>query len=130
MVVFMHLRNATDPKDKTILRPNFDTLYSSVVVDLKSSASITLPGSDRLQILKVVSAEHWIPKVTSNPGVYEIIEELVGRRYAFIIIRTQVSMQHPADIKQVGAIQDKKICQENRGEFVELKIGIGVKCLQ
>ncbi len=47
----MLFRNAMDPKDKTILRPNFDTLYSSVVVDLKSPASITLLGSDRLQIL-------------------------------------------------------------------------------
>ena len=103
----MPFRNAMDPKDKTILRPNFDTLYSSAVVDLKSPASITLPGPDRLQILEVVSAEHWIPLVTSNPGVYEITEELVGSRYAFIIIRTQVNMQDPADIKQVSAIQDK-----------------------
>ena len=75
MGVFMHFCNAMEPKDKTILRPNFDALYSSVVVDLKSAASITLPGSDRLQILEVVSAEHWIPLVTSNPGVYEITEE-------------------------------------------------------
>ena len=56
MGVFMHFRNSMDPKDKTILRPNFDTLYSSAVVDLKSPASITLPGSDRLQLLEVVSA--------------------------------------------------------------------------
>ena len=116
----MHFRNAMDPKDKTILRPNVDTLYYLAVVDLKSPASITLPGSDRLQILEVVSAEHWIPLVTSNPGVYEITEELVGSRYAFMIIRTQVNMQDPADIKQVGAIQDKiKIRQEDRGEFVQ-----------
>lgn len=122
MGVFMHFRKAMDPTDKTILRPNFDTLYSSAVVDLSSPVSITLPSSDRLQILEVVSGEHWIPLVSSNPGVYEITEEMVGSRFAFIIIRTQVNMQDPVDIKRVGVIQDEiKIRQENRGEFVQTK---------
>ena len=122
MGVFMHFRKAMDPKDKTILRPNFDTLYSAAVVDLKSSATITLPPSDRLQILEVVSAYHWIPLVTSKPGAYEITEEMVGSRFAFIIIRTQVNMQDPADIERVSRIQDEiTIHQKNRGEFVQTK---------
>ena len=122
MGVFMHLRRAMDPKDKTILRPNFDTLYSSAVVDLKSPATITLPASDRLLILEVVSADHWIPLVSSKPGVYEITEEMVGSRFAFIIIRAQVNMRDPADINQVGVIQDEiKIHQQSRGEFVQTK---------
>ena len=122
MGVFMHFRKAMDPKDRTILRPNFDTLYSAAVVDLKSPATITLPASDRLQILEVVSAYHWIPLVTSKPGVYEITEEMVGSRFAFIIIRTQVNMQDPADIERVGDIQDEiTIRQKNRGKFVQTK---------
>ena len=122
MGVFMHFRKAMDPKDRTILRPNFDTLYSAAVVDLKSPAAITLPASDRLQILEVVSAYHWIPLVTSKPGVYEITEEMAGSRFAFIIIRTQVNMQDPADIERVGDIQDEIIIrQKNRGQFVQTK---------
>ena len=39
MGVFMHLRKAMDPKDKTILRANFDTLYSMAVLDLKKSSN-------------------------------------------------------------------------------------------
>ena len=122
MGVFMHFRKAMDPKDRTILRPNFDTLYSAAVVDLKSPATITLPASDRLQILEVVSADHWIPLVSSKPGAYEITEEMVGSRFAFVIIRTQVNMQDPSDIMRVGTIQDQiTISQENRGEFVQTK---------
>ena len=122
MGVFMHFRKAMDPKDRTILRPNFDTLYSAAVVDLKSPATITLPVSDRLQILEVVSADHWIPLVSSKPGAYEITEEMVGSRFAFVIIRTQVNMQDPSDIMRVGTIQDQiTISQENRGEFVQTK---------
>ena len=122
MGIFMHFRKAMDPKDKTILRPNFDTLYSAAVIDLKSPATITLPIADRLQILEVVSAYHWIPLVTSKPGAYEITEEMVGSRFAFIIIRTQVNMQDPADIKRVGEIQDEiTISQKNRSKFVQTK---------
>ena len=122
MGVFMHLRKAMDPKDKTILRANFDTLYSMAVVDLKSPATITLPASDRLQILEVISADSWIPLESSKPGSYEITEEMVGSRFAYVIIRTQVNMQDPADIKRVGVIQDEiKIRQQDRGEFVQTK---------
>ena len=122
MGVFMHFRKAMDPNDRTILRPNFDTLYSAAVVDLRSPATITLPVSDRLQILEVVNADHWIPLVSSKPGAYEITEEMVGSRFAFVIIRTQVNMQDPSDIKRVGTIQDQiTITQQSRGEFVQTK---------
>ena len=122
MGVFMHLRKAMDPKDKTILRANFDTLYSMAVLDLTSPATITLPASDRLQILEVISSDSWIPLQSSKPGGYEITEEMVGSRFAYVIIRTQVNMQDPADIMRVGEIQDKiHISQESRGEFVQTK---------
>ena len=122
MGVFMHLRKAMDPKDKTILRANFDTLYSMAVLDLTSPATITLPVSDRLQILEVISSDSWIPLESSKPGGYEITKEMVGSRFAYVIIRTQFNMQDPADIKRVGAIQDKIIIsQESRGEFVQTK---------
>ena len=122
MGVFMHLRKAMDPKDKTILRANFDTLYSMAVLDLTSPATITLPASGRLQILEVISSDSWIPLESSKPGGYEITKEMVGSRFAYVIIRTQVNMQDPADIKRVGVIQDKiDISQESRGEFVQTK---------
>jgi len=34
MGVFMHNRKALDPKDKTVVRINFDTQYSSAILDL------------------------------------------------------------------------------------------------
>ena len=80
-----------------------------------------------MQILEVVSAYHWIPLVASKPGAYEITEEMVGSRFAFIIIRTQVNMQDPADIERVSQIQDEiTLHQKNRGEFVQTKDWAGV----
>ena len=91
--VFMHNKQAMDPADRTILRANFDTLYSFVVLDLSSPTTIVLPEIDRFQILEVVSDQHWIPLVSDRPGSYNLSREFVGSRYAFAIVRTQVNMQ-------------------------------------
>ena len=118
--VLMHNKKAMDPDDRTILRANFDTLYSFVVLDLSSPAKIVLPEIDRFQILEVVSDEHWIPLVSDRPGSYDLSRELVGSRYAFAIVRTQVNMQDAEDLKAAGEAQDKiRLVQENRGEFVK-----------
>ena len=48
-----------------------------------------------------------MPLVVSEPGSYSITEELVGTRYAFSIIRTQVNMNDGNDIKKVASLQDR-----------------------
>ena len=40
--VFLHQKTAMDPKERSILRPNFDTLYSFAVLDLNSPATAVL----------------------------------------------------------------------------------------
>ena len=116
--VLMHQRSAMDPTDRTILRPNFDTLYSFAVLDLTTPATIELPQINRYQILEVVSAEHWIPLVSDKPGAYQITQNLTGSRYAFAIVRTQVNMQDNVDLKNAGEAQDKiGITQDSQGGF-------------
>ena len=39
--VIMNVREGADPKDKTIMRINFDTIYSWIVLDLTEPATIT-----------------------------------------------------------------------------------------
>lgn len=117
--VFMHLKGAMDPNDRTILRPNFDTMYSFAVLDLNSPATVVLPQTDRYQILQVVDEEHWIPLIADQPGRYELTKENMGSRYVFAFVRTQVNMQDPADLKNAGAIQDQiQLVQASKGEFV------------
>ncbi len=118
MGAFMHKKSAMDPADRTILRANFDTLYSFVVLDLATPASIVLPEIDRYQILEVVSDEHWIPLVSDKPGRYELTQQLVGSRYAFVIVRTQVNMQDSSDLAAAGAAQEMiGLQQERPGQF-------------
>jgi len=116
---FLHLKGAMDPKDRTILRPNFDTLYSFSVLDLDSPATVVLPETDRYQILEIVNEDHWIPIVSTQPGRYELTKESVGSRYAFAFVRTQVNMQDPSDLQKAGKIQDQiGLEQAAMGEFV------------
>ena len=116
--VLMHNREAMDPADRTILRANFDTLYSFAVLDLNSPATIVLPDIDRFQILEIVSEEHWIPLVSDKPGNYELNQKLTGSRYAFAIVRTQVNMQDKNDLKAAGEAQDMiRLLQDSKGIF-------------
>ena len=116
---FMHLSKAMDPADRTILRPNFDTLYSFAVLDLDSPATVVLPETDRYQILEVVDEEHWIPVVSAKPGRYELTKEAIGSRYVFAFVRTQVNMQDPADLQAAAAVQKQiGLEQASKGEFI------------
>ena len=119
MGVFLHQRTAMDPKERSILRPNFDTLYSFAVLDLNNPATVVLPNTNRYQILQVVDDEHWIPLVTDKPGRYTLTKDSMGSRYVFAFVRTQVNMQDPEDLKQAAAVQDQiKLQQNAKGTFV------------
>ena len=52
----MHLRKAMDPKDKTILRANFDTLYSMAVVGDYDMLNVVLVVVNMALLVAVVAA--------------------------------------------------------------------------
>ena len=120
---FLHIRGAMDISDRTIIRPNFDTLYSAAVLDLSAPAVIVMPETNRLQILAGVNDVHWNVLLADKPGRYELTEESVGSRYVYLIVRTQVNMRDQADLKKVAALQDQiKIEQDDKGEYVQTNL--------
>ncbi len=118
----MDLRTTPDPKDRTILRINFDTIYSFLILDLTTPAIIELPPTDgRYQSAEVLDDRHYIPFVLTQPGRYELTEENVGSRYAIVIFRTQVNIEDPDDMTEVIALQDGiKLEQKSNGEYSQL----------
>lgn len=118
--VFLHLKAAMDPSDRTILRPNFDTLYSWLVLDLKSPATITLPETGgRYQSAMVVNGEGYT-FVIKEPGDYELTEDSVGSRFALVAFRTGVNIQDPADVAKAQALQTKlAVKQAQKGVFIQ-----------
>ena len=116
---FLHIRDAMDINDRTIIRPNFDTLYSAAVLDLSTPATIVMPETDRLQILAALNDEHWNVLLADTPGRYQLTEESAGSRYVYLIVRTQVNMRDKADLNKVAALQDQiKIEQSEKGKYL------------
>ena len=117
--VFIHLRKGADPKDRAIMRINFDTIYSSTIVDLTEDAVLTMPETDgRYQSAWIITDEHYNPMAFVEPGTYTLTQENVGRRYAMIAIRTQANTADPADMAIVHGLQDQlKLEQKDRGSY-------------
>ncbi len=117
--VFMHLRTGADPKDRTIMRINFDTIYSPAIVDLTEDAVLTMPETNgRYQSAWIITDEHYNPMAFVEPGTYTLTRENVGRRYAMIAMRTQANTADPADLAIANELQDQlKLEQNDRGSY-------------
>jgi len=107
-----------DPKDRTVIRINFDTLYSWLILDLNSPATFTLPETGgRYQSAMVVNAQGYT-YVNKDPGDYMLTLDSVGSRYALVAFRTGVNMQDPADVAKAQALQARlSVKQADTGEM-------------
>jgi len=116
---WLHAREMVDVDNQVVIRSNVDTLYSFLVVDLTTPATINLPDpGGRFQSLECVSEEHSIPPTVYGPGYFEYTREMMGTRYAFCIIRTFADPSDPDDMQAAHALQDQVgLEQANPGEF-------------
>ncbi len=104
--VLHHNRVPTPLNEQMVIRMNRDTLYSTAVLDLSKPATITLPEADgRYMSLQVVNQDHYSYAVV-EPGNYELTDNAVGSRYAYLIFRTFIDAEDPKDIKAANALQD------------------------
>ena len=116
----LNLQKAADPKDRTVIRINFDTLYSWLILDLTTPATFTLPQTNgRYQSAMVVNGQGYV-YVEKEPGDYTLTEDEVGSRYALVAFRTGVNIQDPEDIAQAQALQAKlSVSQAETGEYIQ-----------
>jgi hypothetical protein len=103
---WIHFRAPTPIDQQKVIRMNRDTLYSSAVLDLSEPATVIMPEtSGRYQSLHVISQDHYSYAKT-EPGRYELTQENVGSRYAYLIVRTFFDANDPDDLKATNALQD------------------------
>ena len=101
-----HVRRPTTPDNQPVIRMNQDTLYSATVLDLSKPVKLTLPEvGGRYMSMHVVNQDHYM-FVESKPGTYELTEEEVGTRFAFVTVRTFVDINDPEDLAKAHAAQD------------------------
>ena len=102
----LHVRQPTMPDKQPVIRMNQDTLYSATVLDLSRPVKLTLPDAGgRYMSMHVVNQDHYM-FVESQPGTYELTEEDVGTRFAYVTIRTFVDVADPEDLAKAHAAQD------------------------
>ena len=117
--VFLHNPKGANPKDKTVMRINFDTIYSFVVLDLTEPATLVMPETNgRYQSAWFITEEHFNPMALSKPGTYTVTQKEMGSRYIMIAIRTQANVEDPKDMKIANALQQKlEIHQKAKGSY-------------
>lgn len=103
---WFHFRTPTPIENQPVIRMNRDTLYSSAVLDLSEPATVIMPDTaDRYQSLHVINQDHYsFAKV--EPGRYELTEDRVGTPYAYLIVRTFMDADNPADVEACNRAQD------------------------
>lgn len=105
--VWFHRRKPLQVDEQDVIRLNRDTLYSSALLDLSAPATITLPDAgDRFMSMLVINEDHFVKLVAYDAGEYKLTQEMLGTRYAQVIIRTFVNPNDPADIRAANAVQD------------------------
>lgn len=117
--VFMHNKKPLDPKDRTVMRINFDTQYSFALLDLTEEAVLTMPETEgRYQSAWFITEEHYNPMALNAPGEYIINQKNTGSKYVMIVIRTQVNMKDSDDMAIASKLQDGlKLSQKDRGSY-------------
>jgi hypothetical protein len=117
---FRHGRELAPPVQQGIVRPNRDTLYSFVIVDLDAGpATITLPDAGkRFMGMQIVNQDEYTRATYCGAGGHTLTREMIGTRYAIAVVRFLVDFSNKEDVGQVHALQDAiTFSQERPGMF-------------
>ena len=111
---WIHLRVPTPVDQQTVIRMNRDTLYSGAIVDISGGGTVTLPDvGGRYMTLMVINEDHYINRVYSDPGTYELSVEDHGTPFVNAVVRILVDANDPDDIAEVNRLQDQVILDLN-----------------
>lgn len=114
-----HIRQPTPIDKQDVISMNRDTLYSAGIFDLTEPVTIIKPDSGgRFQSMLVINQDHSMLPVEHGAGEFVLTKESAGTRYVFVIFRTFIDANDPADIKSANALQDKiTVRQKSPGSF-------------
>jgi hypothetical protein len=109
---WFHFREPTSIEHQPVIRMNRDTLYSSDLVDISAGATLTLPDAEgRYMSVMVVNEDHYINRVYSGAGTYELTVEDHGTSFVALAARTFVDSEDRADVARVNSLQDQLIVE-------------------
>jgi len=114
-----HDRAAPPDTGQPVIRMNRDTLYSYIILDLNSPATVVKPDTGkRFQSMIVINQDHYVKKVAYEAGRFELTKDNAGTRYALVLFRTFFNPDDPKDVKAAHAAQDGiQLVQADKGKL-------------
>jgi hypothetical protein len=111
---FVHNRVPTPMDKQNVIRLNRDTLYSQGVFDISQGATLTLPEAEgRYMTVMVINEDHYINRVFSEPGSYDLTVDEFDSEFVAVFMRTFVDPSDPDDVATVNALQDELVLETN-----------------
>lgn len=102
-----HYRQPMPLDAQTVIRSNRDTLYSGAIVDITKGATLTIPETNgRYVSVMTVNEDHYINKMFSGAGTYQLTMDDFDTPYVSVTVRTLVDAADPEDVKKVRLFQD------------------------
>lgn len=104
---FRHERTGIDTKNQTVIRSNFDLIYSYGVFDTKDGVTIAVPPYDLYQSVQIFDEDHFTIAVV-YPGQTVTVKQsdLTHGRYVYMFMRTQPRTLDEKGIADLNKRQD------------------------
>lgn len=119
---FTHVREPTSIDKQDVIRMNRDTLYSFSVIDLGGGpVTVTMPeAGERFMSLQVINQDHYTVNVSYGGGRHTVTPDMVGTRYAMLLVRTFVDPGNENDLQEVNSLQDAMIIDQDESSEFEI----------
>jgi hypothetical protein len=102
-----HERTGIDLADQTVIRSNFDLIYSYGIFDVSGGLTVTIPPYDLYQSVEIFDENHIIIAVV-YPGDTVSIgpDDVTFGEHVYLFMRTQPRSSDEAGIKELNRRQD------------------------
>jgi hypothetical protein len=105
-----HERNGIDLKNQTVIRSNFDLIYSYGVYDVSGGLTVTIPPYDLYQSVEIFDENHIILKVVYPGDTVSIGPgDVTFGKHVYLFMRTQPRSLDKAGIKELNQRQDRVV---------------------
>lgn len=109
---FRHERKGIDLKNQTVIRSNFDLIYSYAVYDISGGLKITVPKYDLYQIVQVLD-ENSVTIAVVYPGQTVTLgpKDVSYGSHVYLFMRTQPRSNDEAGMQELHARQDAVVVE-------------------
>ncbi len=102
-----YMRQPYSVEHQITIRGNRDTLYSGIILDLNSPATIVKPEpGDRFQSMQIIDQDHYCLPIRHGACRVTLTRDSVGTRYVMVFFRTFIDPDDPEDLQAAHILQD------------------------